>query len=1074
MSMSKKAQKTLTTPVSSGPKLGDFLVLTTFMHKLLGKNAYHIKSQRYSFKALQEKLNTAKDGFDEEGHSYVSKIISSWDDVDPWLLTKLDEYDARIRGYVERINSHRDTHISLKYFQYLSLLYTEIFLDKYFTDPKLFLRDLDNHAEQLAGKTGNYGFLYGLEDSLHKLAFWMATGSGKTHILHINYLQFMHYNHGPNKIEFDNILLITPSAMLSNQHLRELKMGAIPAELYEKKEGYFAVGSNPDVIQIIPITRLSEKTSTGKLMVDIDSFGTKNLIFVDEGHKGSGGEQWWKFRNQVAKDGFTFEYSATFGQAVASGKKTEMRDLLTDYGKSILFDYSYPYFHRDGYGKDYTVLNVSDTKESAITKHISNPVLMLANLLAFYEQKLLFTTHPELMEEHNISPPLWIFVGSRVKGGEGESDLLQVVCFLHLVLSNPEWTKTTIKSMYAGNSGLYDKVTNKDIFSPSYPELKLPYIRVQTPETTYKGILETVFHTRTSGPLHLFNIKTATGQIGMRCGTGDDIFGVINIGEDTEFIKLVENQEPTITTQDHKFEENLFDTIEDPTSKVNMLVGSRKFMEGWSSWRVSAMGLLNIGKSEGTQIIQLFGRGVRLKGKKVNNNFSLKRTSAFGGVTPDYLEPLETLNIFGIEANYMDKFREYLEEEGIFTDTKISFEIAIEPATDLLKQNLQIPYIDRDNFRREKFFPLYFDSDSTLTVDINLMPRVDVIIDPERPQGVTGQSGPTHQHIDPALLDILNWNRIYHEILKFKQDNRWYNTIFSTTTLRQIIAAESYNLICQPELIRPTSFKKVYHIEEVVITILKKYLSAFYQSEKHTWGMKRLSVKTLDIRHPNMTVTYKISVSDQRPDLVEDIRTLVETKLEEFRKGQYKKHLTNVYFDRHLYQPLLAKYEQDTFIETHPVGLNDGEHKFVERLTAHVKLHEDLFEKKQIILLRNLAKTGVGFYDVINFYPDFILWIIDGTTQHLIFVDPKGLGLGIHTLKDKKIQLCKKIKEHEETLKIKYRGIKISLDSAIVTTTKRATVYRNFQCALPEKYDKYHVYFHEDPHYMEKLLGLVM
>jgi len=32
------------------------------------------------------------------------------------------------------------------------------------------------------------------EDDLKKLAYWMATGSGKTLIAHINYHQFFHYN----------------------------------------------------------------------------------------------------------------------------------------------------------------------------------------------------------------------------------------------------------------------------------------------------------------------------------------------------------------------------------------------------------------------------------------------------------------------------------------------------------------------------------------------------------------------------------------------------------------------------------------------------------------------------------------------------------------------------------------------------------------------------------------------------------------------------------------------------------------------------------------------------------------
>src|SRR3546814_8986134 len=59
----------------------------------------------------------------------------------------------------------------------------------------------------------------------------------------------------------------------------------------------------------------------------------------------------------------------------------------------------------------------------------------------------------------------------------------------------------------------------------------------------------------------------------------------------------------------------LFGKLNNKDSRLNVLIGSRKFTEGWSSWRVSTMGLLNMGQGEGSQIIQLFGRGVRLKGK---------------------------------------------------------------------------------------------------------------------------------------------------------------------------------------------------------------------------------------------------------------------------------------------------------------------------------------------------------------------------------------------------------------------------------------------------------------------------
>ena len=54
---------------------------------------------------------------------------------------------------------------------------------------------------------------------------------------------------------------------------------------------------------------------------------------------------------------------------------------------------------------------------------------------------------------------------------------------------------------------------------------------------------------------------------------------------------------------------------------------------------------MNVGKSEGAQIIQLFGRGVRLKGK----GMCLKRSSALpeNGEAPVGLRHLETLRCSG-------------------------------------------------------------------------------------------------------------------------------------------------------------------------------------------------------------------------------------------------------------------------------------------------------------------------------------------------------------------------------------------------------------------------------------------
>lgn len=153
----------------------------------------------------------------------------------------------------------------------------------------------------------------------------------------------------------------------------------------------------------------------------------------------------------------------------------------------------------------------------------------------------------------------------------------------------------------------------------------------------------------------------------------------------------------------------MFGSLNDKDSKLNVLVGSRKFTEGWSSWRVSTMGLLNMGQGEGSQIIQLFGRGVRLKGK----DYSLKRSTPQQRPKGLHLDKLESLNIFGVRASYMAAFKDYLKEEGITPSDEIlelDFETRANlPAGKLKTLALKDGYKDNQKlgFKRVHFPYLY-------------------------------------------------------------------------------------------------------------------------------------------------------------------------------------------------------------------------------------------------------------------------------------------------------------------------------------------------------------------------------
>ena len=70
------------------------------------------------------------------------------------------------------------------------------------------------------------------ENDLKKLAYWMATGSGKTLIMHCNYWQATKYF----KNDWENIILITPNEGLSRQHYESFTESGIDAKLYSGKE----------------------------------------------------------------------------------------------------------------------------------------------------------------------------------------------------------------------------------------------------------------------------------------------------------------------------------------------------------------------------------------------------------------------------------------------------------------------------------------------------------------------------------------------------------------------------------------------------------------------------------------------------------------------------------------------------------------------------------------------------------------------------------------------------------------------------------------------------------------------
>ena len=108
----------------------------------------------------------------------------------------------------------------------------------------------------------------------------------------------------------------------------------------------------------------------------------------------------------------------------------------------------------------------------------------------------------------------------------------------------------------------------------------------------------------------------------------------------------------------------------------------------------------------------------------------------------------------------------------------------------------------------------------------------------------------------------------------------------------------------------------------------------------------------------------------------------------------------------------------------------------MERLRDWVASNPPALAGKSLFLLRNLSRgRGVGFFEDAGFYPDFILWIKEGTRQRILFIDPHGMLLNSAPTDDK-VQLHTRIKQIEQNL----GNPDVVLDSFIVSTTPFATL----------------------------------
>ncbi|MFN8732398.1 MAG: type III restriction endonuclease subunit R, partial [Hyphomonadaceae bacterium] len=241
----------------------------------------------------------------------------------------------------------------------------------------------------------------------------------------------------------------------------------------------------------------------------------------------------------------------------------------------------YKFFYADGYGKESHILNI-DSK--GYQKH--GDLYFTACLLSFYQQLRLWEENRSKIAAFNIEKPLWVFVGHTVarkadakqskpteKDLIDRSDVLEVVRRLALFLNNPDQAIAWIESLQKDEARLLDG-KGRDVFQGRFT----PLMNAGSGAAIYADILSRLFNVQDRARLKLVNMRASKGELALRVGSGE-AFGLINIGDDAGFFKEAEGGDDFDTETD-EFGAGLFGKINAKDSKLNVLIGSRKFTEG--------------------------------------------------------------------------------------------------------------------------------------------------------------------------------------------------------------------------------------------------------------------------------------------------------------------------------------------------------------------------------------------------------------------------------------------------------------------------------------------------------------
>ncbi|RKV28314.1 restriction endonuclease subunit R [Helicobacter pylori] len=784
------------------------------------------------------------------------------------------------------------------------------------------------------------------ENFINRLAFYMATGSGKTIVI-IKLVELLSVAMGMGLIPKKNIMFFSANENLIQQFKKEI-------EKYNRSKDYAKqidfkdlksvtnkdfYHSPKDFFQKIALfyyraDLMSDEESKENLLNYKDCWDNgENYVILDEAHKGNKTESKRQaIFSLLSQKGFLFNFSATF---------TEESDLIT-----AVYNLSVGEWVKLGYGKESVLLkknNLSAFKELKDLNDREKEIALLKALLLlgmqkrykvegyFHDPLMLVFTHSVNVE--NSDAEIFFKTLARVIENDDGSDFLKAKDDLLEELKNPEFLFSDGKDQ--------DQKYKIEVFKESLKGMD------------FKGLKEEVFYA-SSGHIEVIINPKNNQEIAFKLNTSDKVFCLIRIGDITEWIREKLKSVKVVSKNLSFKEESYFSQID--KSSINILVGSRAFDTGWDSTRPSVILFLNIGLDDDAKklVKQSFGRGVRIESVK-NQRQRLAYLDIDEAVKKD-LKPnaamLETLFVIATKSESVKAILDLKEEssdpswcEVELEKTPIEHALLFVPCYQ--EKSIKATDLESGSFKMsEKNF-------KDLKEYFHLMSEKHFIL--------------KHEIYNPKdyelLKDLIQTKRFEIELnWHYKDLDDLISILKKRLYLNQKVPKDEFNALDNEKIVH---FKRIQvragKKEELMKTIQE--VKEYAPLDKETLRIK-IAQGEID---PYDTDKHK----QDRTFKVDDAELL---KLKE-----------------HYYTPLIKAKNCDWL--KHVVKVK-SESDFLEEL---LKITETLQENYDFWAFskidEHLDNLFIPYFNGATerkFFPDFIFWLQKGGTQIICFIDPKG------------------------------------------------------------------------------------